>query len=162
MSTAPVGTVLVAVNDSEPAFAAARVAVAYAAALHAQVRALTVVEPFEHSASLGGSAGVAPDAATHGRLLEEGGVAALHHVAALAERVGVECTGTMRHGAVGAQILAEAAACGAELVVLARVARPGHALPTVGSTTLRVLEFATVPVLVVPTQVPDAVAHLVP
>ncbi len=93
------------------------------------------------------------------RLLEEGGAAALHHVTALAERVGVEVSGTMRHGAVGAQILAEAAACGAELVVLARVARPGHALPTVGSTTLRVLEFSTVPVLVVPTQVPAAVAH---
>lgn len=159
MSTAPVGTVLVAVNDSEPAFAAARVAVAYAAALHARVRAVTVIEPFEHSGQR--ATGIAPDAATHGRLLEEGATAALHHVTALAERAGVTVSGTMRHGAVGAQILAEAAACGAELVVLARVARPGHALPTVGSTTLRVLEFSTVPVLVVPTQVPAAVARAV-
>ncbi|MDO8106976.1 universal stress protein [Isoptericola sp. b441] len=143
MTTTPAGVVLVAVTDSEAAFAAAAVAVAYAGALHARLRAVTVLPADAAERSR-------PESAV---LRDEAADAALRHVAALAERAGVDATGTTRHGGVAAQILAEASACGAELVVMARVARPGHALPTVGSQTLRVLEFATVPVLVVPTQV---------
>ncbi|WP_372594002.1 universal stress protein [Actinotalea sp.] len=138
--------VLVAVNDSTPAFAAAAVAVDLAQALGARVRAVTVLEPW-------------PDGRTHGgadlldlrRRREQAGEAALRHVTALGQGAGVEVSGVRREGAVAVAILDEAAAVEAGLIVLARVSRRGHALPDIGSATLRVLEFATVPVLVVPT-----------
>ncbi len=72
-------------------------------------------------------------------------------MAAVGAAAGVKVSGVRREGAVAVAILEEAASVGAGLIVLARVSRRGHALPYVGSETLRVLEFATVPVLVVPT-----------
>ena len=139
--------VLVAVNDSIPAFAAAAVAVEYAKRLDARVHAVTVLEPWPIGrAHLGG--GLID--VRHRR--EQAADAALRHVAALGAAAGVEITGVRREGAVAVAILEEATAVGARLIVLARVSRRGHALPYVGSETLRVLEFATVPVLVVPTQ----------
>jgi nucleotide-binding universal stress UspA family protein len=141
-----IDVVLVAVNDSTPAFAAAAVAVEYAQCLGARVHAVTVLEPWP--------VGRGPDGAElidirHRR--EQASDAALRHVAALGEAASVEVSGVRREGAVATAILEEAVSVGAGLVVLARVSRPGHALPYVGSETLRVLEFATVPVLVVPT-----------
>ncbi|MBC7297645.1 MAG: universal stress protein [Demequina sp.] len=138
--------VLVAVNDSTPAFAAAAVAVEYAERLGARVHAVTVLEPWP--------VGRVPEGEVlidirHRR--EQAGDAALRHVAALGASAGVEVSGVRREGAVAVAILEEAASVGAGLIVLARVSRRGHALPYVGSETLRVLEFATVPVLVVPT-----------
>jgi nucleotide-binding universal stress UspA family protein len=76
--------------------------------------------------------------------------AALKHVTALCTSAEVPSTTSCRRGHVAAEILSEALAVDASLIVMARVDRPGHALPYVGSQTLRVLEFATVPVLVVP------------
>ncbi len=141
-------TVLVAVNDSTPAFAAAAVAVRYAALLGARVRVVTVLEPWPVGRAHDG--GELIDV-RHRR--EQAGDAAIRHVVVLGERAGVEVSGVRREGAVAGAVLDEAAACGACLIVMARVSRPGHALPSVGSETLRVLEFATVPVLVVPTHV---------
>ncbi|MCV2393572.1 universal stress protein [Actinotalea sp. M2MS4P-6] len=151
----PPSVMLVAVNDSEAAFAAAEVAVSWAAVLGARVHVLTVIEPWERAHHA-----YATDEVSHREVQQQAAHAALHHVTALGEGAGVPVTGAVRHGAVGSQVLAEAAACGADLVVMARVSRPGHAMPTVGSATLRVLEFATVPVLVVPTEVPPGRPHL--
>ena len=138
--------VLVAVNDSEAAFAAARVAVRYASLLGARLRAVTVIEPWESDDRI-----AEPDPATLDRRRELAAQASLRHVAALATAAGVEESGIRRLGGVGAEILAEARAVDAALIVMARISRPGHALPYVGSQALRVLEFATVPVLIVPT-----------
>jgi nucleotide-binding universal stress UspA family protein len=55
-----------------------------------------------------------------------------------------------RSGTVAAEILAEAAELDAALLVVALVDEPSHAIPSIGSNTLRILEFATVPVLVIP------------
>ena len=141
------GVVLVAVNDSEQAFAAAQVAVEYARALGARLRAVAVVEPWEPSGALRDA-----DPALLARAREHSAAAALRHVAAVGAAADVEVAGVTRRGHVGAVILAEADAVNATLIVMARVSRPGHALPYVGSQTLRVLEFAAVPVLVVPTR----------
>ncbi|MEO6943895.1 MAG: universal stress protein [Lacisediminihabitans sp.] len=142
---ARVTTVLVAVNDSPAAFAAAEVAVAYAARLGAQLRVVTIVDP----TPVPGRAGQAFGAALAGQLESEA-AAILNHVAALAARSGVEATTGQRTGTVASEILNEAREVAATLIVMASVDRPGHAIPKVGSHTLRVLEFASVPVLVVP------------
>ena len=141
-----IDVVLVAVNDSTPAFAAAAVAVDLARCVGARVHAVTVLEPWPEGRSSGAAALLD---VRHRR--EQAAEAALRHVAALGASAGVEVTGVRRDGAVAVAVLDEAAAVRADLVVLARVSRRGHALPDIGSETLRVLEFATVPVLVVPT-----------
>lgn len=142
-----IDVVLVAVNDSTPAFAAAAVAVEFAERLGARVHAVTVLEPWPVGRAHEGGGLID---VRHRR--EQAGDAALRHVAALGAAAGVEVSGVRREGAVATAILDEATVVAAGLVVLARVSRRGHALPYVGSETLRVLEFATVPVLVVPTQ----------
>lgn len=80
--------------------------------------------------------------------------AALSHVAALGAAAGVKVSFSRRSGRVAAQILAEAREIKAALIVVALVDRPGHATPYIGSHTLQVLEFAGVPVMVVPLRRP--------
>lgn len=135
--------VVVAVSDSPAAFGAAEVAVAYARRLDARLHLVAVIEDAEVGRRLESTH---PMAARR----ELAATAALHHVAALCASAQVPSTTSCRRGHVAAEILQEALAVDASLIVMARVDRPGHALPYVGSQTLRVLEFATVPVLVVP------------
>ncbi len=142
-----IDVVLVAVNDSTPAFAAAAVAVDLAAALGARVHAVTVLEPWPESRTHDGAGLIDVR-----RRREQAADAALRHVESLGAGVGVTVSGVRREDGVAAAILDEAVAIGADLIVLARVSRRGHALPDLGSVTLRVLEFATVPVVVVPTR----------
>ncbi len=135
--------VLVAVSDSSAAFAAAEVAVECAARLHAPLHALSVLGSGELDEPL--------DGVDHLNLVrDEAASAALRHVATLCAAADVACTGIRRRGNVAAQILQYAHEAGATVIVMACVDRPGRTLPYVGSETLRVLEFATVPVLVVP------------
>jgi nucleotide-binding universal stress UspA family protein len=137
--------VLVAVNDSPAAFAAAEVAVAFATQLGAELRVVTVVDPASipvdrrHTtiASL-----------TAERETEAGAI--LKHVVALGASTGLTVTTSLRTGKIAVEILDEARAVAADMIVMASVDRPGHAIPKVGSHTMRVLEFASVPVLVVP------------
>ncbi len=137
-------TVLVAVSDSPAAFEAAEVAVELAARTGATLHALSVL-------GTGALNGRLVEGADHLNLVrEQAATAALRHVAALCATAGVACTETRRHGHVAAQILEYAHDVGATVIVMACVDRPSHTLPYVGSQTLRVLEFATVPVLVVP------------
>lgn len=136
-------TIVVAVSDSSAAFGAAEVAVAYARRLGARLHLVAVIEDAELGRRLETARGTA------GRR-ELAATAALKHVAALCTSAEVPSTSTCRRGHVAAEILEEALAVDATLIVMARVDRPGHALPYVGSQTLRVLEFAEVPVLVVP------------
>ncbi|MBT1002537.1 universal stress protein [Paenarthrobacter sp. DKR-5] len=141
--------VLVAVNDSRAAFRAAEVAVDYARRLGARLRVVTVQDPaalVKHPGAI--------DPATLARHTGLAADAAHSHVAALAAGAGVEASFVQRSGRVAAEILAEARAVEASLIVIALVDRPGAATPYIGSHTLRVLEFSSVPVLVVPIREP--------
>jgi len=75
-------------------------------------------------------------------------------VAALGTAAGVDVVTVERFGNVAAEILDEALTCDADLILLARVGRPGHVLQHLGNTTQHVLEFATMPVMVVPARHP--------
>jgi nucleotide-binding universal stress UspA family protein len=137
--------ILVAVNDSLAGLAAADAAIDYARRLGESLCALTVVEPTEPALA----AGFGNGAALSERRNREAD-AVLRHVAARGERAGLTVMTRRRSGTVAAEILAEAAELDAALLVVALVDEPSHAIPSIGSNTLRILEFATVPVLVIP------------
>lgn len=136
-------TILVAVNDSPDAFAAVAVAIEQARLLGSRLHAIVVIEDGEMERRLGG----AEETASRREMAAD---AVLRHVAALADATGIEATGSRRAGRVAAEILQEARSVDATMIVMARADRPGHAIPSIGSHTLRVLEFSKVPVLVVP------------
>ncbi len=136
------GTILVAVHDSAAAFAAAERGIALAQSLGARVHAVQVVEPPATSAPR-----TPRDGADTPPLTRDG---ALRHLERVAAAAGVPFTSEARHGPVAPSILEAAAEVGADYIVMARVDRPGHIIPGIGSRTLRVLEFAEVPVVVVP------------
>jgi nucleotide-binding universal stress UspA family protein len=137
--------ILVAVNDSAAGFAAVEVAIDYAKRLGAHLAAVTVLESAAPALSSVGEDAVALAAR---RAREADSI--LSHVIARGAQSGVVVTTHRRTGSVAAEILAEATASGAGLLVIALVDKPSHAIPYIGSHTLRVLEFATMPVLVVP------------
>ncbi|WP_427017432.1 universal stress protein [Pseudarthrobacter sp. P1] len=137
--------IIVAVNDSRAVFRAAEVAIDYARRLGARLRVVTVRD----TGLLDWRPGDVDQAAV-GRNADLGAEAALSHVAALGAAAGVDVSFSRRSGRVAAEILAEARAVKAALIVVALVDRPGHTTPYIGSHTLRVLEFSGVPVLVVP------------
>ncbi|WP_062203670.1 universal stress protein [Demequina salsinemoris] len=137
------GPVLVAVNDSAVSFQAAETAIAIAQALGVGLRAVAVVE---HDGLVAGS----PEAVALESAREQACAAALAHVERLADRAGVTARIVTRRGRVAAEVLGEAVSCGADLIVLGRMERPGHVVSGIGSHTMHVLEFARVPVLVVP------------
>jgi len=136
-------TILVAVNDSPAAFAAVEVAVDHARRLDARLRAIMVIEVGVMDRHLDASE-------TMATRREQAADAVLNHVVALGTAAGVDVVGCRRAGRVAAEILEEARAVNASLIVMARVDSPGHAIPSIGSHTLRVLEFARIPVMVVP------------
>ncbi|MDH6235357.1 universal stress protein [Cryobacterium sp. CG_9.6] len=135
--------ILVAVNDSSAAFAAVTVAIEHARRLDARLHAVTVIEGGEMERHL----------AAHDLLADKRRAAAdavLRHVAVRGSSAGLMVTVRQRSGRVAAEILEEAHAVQAIMIVMGRVERPGHVIPSIGSHTLRVLEFTSVPVLVVP------------
>ncbi len=138
--------ILLAVNDSPAAFYAAEVAVAVARRLSARLRAVSVVSEAEPR-----TLDRSPELTREGDLSAQ---AALRHVTALGTAAGVDVVTVQRFGNVATEILDEALTCEADLILMARVGRPGHVLQHLGSTTQHVLEFATVPVLVVPARHP--------
>jgi nucleotide-binding universal stress UspA family protein len=138
--------ILLAINDSPAAFHAAEVAVAVARRLSTRLRAVSVVaEAAQHILDR------SPERTRQGELSAQ---AALRHVTALGTAAGVDVVTVLRFGDVAAEILDEALTCEADLILMARVGRPGHVMQHLGSTTQHVLEFATVPVLVVPARHP--------
>lgn len=121
-------TILVAVDDTPAALAGARLAVELATTLHAEVHAVAVVPASQ------------PDAPT----------SVLDYVRRLAEEADVPVATTRRAGDAAPRILAEAGSVGADVIVLGRSGRSGLGQPYIGSQTREVLEFADVPVVVVP------------
>ncbi|HEY7223091.1 MAG TPA: universal stress protein [Micromonosporaceae bacterium] len=130
-----ISTIIVAIDDTPAALAGARLAVDLAGPLHATVHAVAVV-PAEMAVPR-------PDAARAARSV-------LSYVEGLAKAAGVTVETVVRHGDAAPCILAEARAIGADVVVLGRSGRTGPGQPYIGSQTREVLEFAEVPVIVVP------------
>ncbi len=138
-----ISRILVAVDDSPPALAAARYAVELAAAWGATVRAVTVLSDHTLAEHLG-----QPDELTHRRML--GGDAVLRYVVTRAKDAGVHVETALLDGEPARRILEQARGWPADLVVMGRSDLHGTGQPYVGRETRHVLEFADVPVLVVP------------
>ena len=139
--------ILVAVEDSAAGLAAAQVAVRVAADMSARLRAVHVLGDGDVERALRGGA---PDAvALHARQ-EAGAGAVLHHVAALAAAADVPVETVVLRGRPASCILAQARDWPADVIVIGRVGGAKVGQPYVGSEVHHVLEFAEVPVLVVP------------
>ncbi len=138
--------ILLAVDDSPAGLAAARVAIGLAVQTSAEVRAIQVLPDGELSRALHDQPrGVAAD---DRRSL--GAQAVLRYVTDLAARSGVSVGTVMLSGQPARCILHEAATWPADVVVLGRAGDRHVGQPYVGSDVRHVLEFADVPVLVVP------------
>lgn len=119
--------ILVAADDSAPALAAADFAIDLAVSLGAAVDVVTVVD------------------ATHDPSV------ILGHIRARAERAGVPARLEARSARRPFEgVLAAAEEHGDDLIVMGRTSRRSSGRPYVGSQTEHVLEFAQVPVVVVP------------
>jgi nucleotide-binding universal stress UspA family protein len=126
--------ILVAVDDSTPALAAAEFAIELARTLSAELRAVTVIEP------------------------ERDTDAVLGHVMSLGDRAGVTTTVASLGDGKNAfeAVLAAATEWGAGLIVMGRSDKRPTGRPYVGSQTEHLLEFTEVPVVVVPENVAPA------
>jgi nucleotide-binding universal stress UspA family protein len=136
--------VLVAVDDSAGGLAALRFSIQLARELNATLRAVTVVGDGQVRAALdrGGT-----------RLDERRQAAAdavLRHTAELARAYEVPAEVSKAQGTVADCVLAQVRNWPADLVVLGRSREAGAGEPFIGGQTRLVLEFADVPVLVVP------------
>lgn len=119
--------ILVAIDDSPPALAAADRAIDLAGSEGAELRFVAVREP-----------GRDPSAA-------------LRHVSGRARVAGIEPSGaTVDGGQPFEVLLREAEAWSADLIVMGRSDKRPPGTPYVGSQTEHLLEFSPIPVLVVP------------
>lgn len=123
--------ILVAVNDSPAGLSAARTAIRLAQETTGLVRAVHVLG---HDATPG----------------DEYGNSVLRFVSDLAHRAGVTLEVTTLAGRPARVILDQAAEWHADVIVLGRSGVRHVGQPFVGSQVLHVLEFADVPVVVVP------------
>jgi nucleotide-binding universal stress UspA family protein len=133
--------ILVAVNDSPAGLAAARTAVWLAAETRGTLLAVHVVGEYAVHHATGGPAPADS---------ERSSTAVLDYVEELAALGGVELVAVMLPGVPARVILEQAAAWGAEMIVLGRSGVRHVGQPFVGSQVLHVIEFTDVPVLVVP------------
>lgn len=138
--------ILLAVDDSPEAMAAARAAIELAGALQARLRVIHVSANHLLDAALSEASELpAPEVRR-----ERSALAMLAHVRQLAAIAGVESDSKLRAGDVGPAVLDAAREWPADLVV---VGRTSHGLPGevyVGVRARHILEFAEQPVLVVP------------
>lgn len=138
--------ILLAVDDSPGGLAAARTAVRLAARLRAPLRAVHVLVDGDVARRLEShpaSGGV------RGRR-DQGAVAVLRFVSGLAAQAGVDVETVALEGQPARCILQQGSAWSADIIVLGRAAGRRLGQPYVGSEVRQVLEFADVPVLVVP------------
>lgn len=138
--------ILVAVEDSQAALAAARVAVDLAAQTGASLRFVEVLGDGELVRALSA-------VERRNRLDERRARAAtsfLQRVVAEAHRAGVDADSVNLEGEAAMLVLAQARAWDADLIVIGRSAVRATGRPYVGTVTRHVLEFSETPVLVVP------------
>jgi nucleotide-binding universal stress UspA family protein len=138
--------ILLAVNDSPAGLAAARAAIHFAQQSGGQVRALHVIG--DRAAEPGLRRGSRPAQAEEPRPGASAQV--LEYVSGLAERAGVAIEILTIQGPPARTILEQAAGWEADVIVLGRSGVRHVGQPFVGSQVLHVLEFAEVPVVVVP------------
>ena len=136
--------ILLAVNDSPAGVAAARTAIRFAHECDGQILAVHVVagapRPETHHAAQRQDAGAG----------EQASRALLGYITNLATQSDVQIETTMLPGRPAEVILDRAAAWGADIIVLGRSGVRHVGQPFVGSQVLHVIEFADIPVLVVP------------
>ena len=137
---------LLAVDDSPAGLAAARVAVELAAGWPARLRAVHVLVDGDVEAELERRALAT---GVHGRR-DRGAQAVLRYVAELAERAEVPTETIALRGEPAHCILEQSEAWPADLIVLGGAGRGRMGEPYVGPAVRQVLEFADVPVMVVP------------
>jgi nucleotide-binding universal stress UspA family protein len=135
--------ILLAVNDSPAGLAAARTAIRLARETAGLVRAVLAVAPSTGAVLVDGRSRASN--------------AVLDYVADLAEQAGVAVETATVPGAPARVILDQAATWPADVIVLGRSGVRHVGQPFVGSQVLHVIEFAEVPVVVVP-----AVARISP
>lgn len=139
-----ISRILVAVDDSAAAFHAADIAIGLAAAQGCALSAVAVTRNHELDERIS-----AASTTVGGRRLLAGN-AALRHVQKRAEAAGVPVDTIQVSGSPAAEVLTEARRSHADVVVIARAAQHGVGTPYVDFEAQRILEFADVPVLVVP------------
>ena len=137
--------VLLAVEDSPDALAAASFAVDIARRYRSRLRIVHVLVDHEFDAARAAAPGA-------GRVVggRPAATLVLRRVTALAEAAGLEIETALLDGDVGQAILDAARRWAADVVVIGRSRRGSSGEPYVGAQTRHVLEFAEVPVLVVP------------
>jgi nucleotide-binding universal stress UspA family protein len=138
--------ILLAVDDSPAALAAARSAIRLAVDTRAQLRVVHVLPGTETEHALEGS----HDGTDVARRQESAAEAVLRYVAALATDAGLAAETRTLRGRPARTILGEAAGWNADLIVIGRAGGRHVGEHYVGSDVQRVLEFAEIPVLVVP------------
>jgi nucleotide-binding universal stress UspA family protein len=138
--------ILLAVDDSPAGLAAARVAVDAAVAWAGELRAVHVLVDGDVQRALASRGGAA---AVRGRR-DLGAQAVLHRVSDLAVRAGITVETLALEGQPARRILEQADGWPADLIVLGGAGRGRIGEPYVGTQVQHVLEFARVPVLVVP------------
>jgi len=138
--------VLVAVDDSPAALAAARAAIEFAMRTGARLRFVHVTSDGEVLRALA-DRGYESQLATR---RNKAAVALLHHVGAEAERAGIPVETKHLKGDPAAMVLAEVSDWDATLLVIGRSDVRGAGRPYVGTVTRHVLELVDIPVLVVP------------
>jgi nucleotide-binding universal stress UspA family protein len=144
--------ILLAVDDSPSALAAATVAIDLARRLNAQLLAVNVLADHLLSTMLA-RASADPEIAVR---RDSSAASVLGHVAHMADRAGVALETQLLEGDVARLVLRTARTWHADLLVVGHSDQRAPGEPYVGSQTAHILEFAEQPVLVVPRFTRDA------
>jgi nucleotide-binding universal stress UspA family protein len=145
-----IARILLAVDDSPAGLSAARTAMNLATVCEADVRAVTVLRDGPLESAL---AQISPgrESAAALRARRGGGqTALLRHVVDIGRAAGLVCETAALLGEPAPAILDEMRAYEPDVIVIGRSDRRSAGQPYVGSEVRHVLEFAEVPVLVVP------------
>lgn len=148
-----ISRILIAVDDSPAALAAARAGIDLALATHADVRAVHALTDHQLNDLLGesvGGSGHGRESSTFTTRRGTSGDSLLRHVEQLAKRSGLAIAVSLVMGEPARAILARARLWHADLIVLGRSDRVRPGEPYIGHEAQHVLEFAGCPVLVVP------------
>ncbi len=133
--------ILLALDDSTAGLSAARTAIGLAYAMKAELRAVTVIPDTPPAPGREGSTRTSAERAAR---------ALLDFVVDLSARSGVDTETATLHGQPARVILEQATDYAADLVVIGKSGNRHVGHPYVGSDVKHVLEFAEIPVVVVP------------
>jgi nucleotide-binding universal stress UspA family protein len=142
--------ILLAVDDSPAGLAAARSAMQLAQACEADVRAVTVLLDGLLESVLSGIGGRTESSDAVRARRGGGQTALLRHVVDLGRSAGIVPETVALAGDPSTRILDEARSYRPDVIVIGRSDRRQAGQPYVGSEVRQVLEFAEIPVLVVP------------